>query len=119
MKNFLALYTCAENSKNHQAWKQLDPETQRARMEKGMAARQLWAEKYKNKIVFEGGPLGDKTKLVDAQGIHETPSQMGAFVVVQASSHEDAAKMFLEHPHFAFFPGDGIEILELLDTPRG
>jgi hypothetical protein len=44
---------------------------------------------------------------------------MGAFLVVKANSHDEAAKMFLEHPHFAIFPGDGVEVLELLEKPRG
>jgi hypothetical protein len=118
MKTFLAIYTCSENSKNHQAWKQLDPETQQARMQNGMLARQEWAAKYKNQIIFEGASLSDTTKVVNSQGVHDIPSQMGAFVVVQANSHDEAAKMFVDHPHFNMFPGDGVEILELSDNSR-
>ena len=119
MKNFLAIYTCAENSKNHQAWMKLDAQTQKERFAKGMAAKEQWAAKYKNQVVYEGAPLGEKTKKVDAQGIHDAPSLMGNFMVVQAESHEEAAKMFLEHPHFHLFPGDGVDILECLDQSRG
>lgn len=117
MRKFLAIYTCAENSKNHQAWNRLDSLVQDELKQKGLVARQQWAAKYKNQIVFEGGPLG-KTKKVDPEGIHDIPSQMGAFVVIEASSHEEAAKIFLEHPHFTFFPGDAVEIIEWVDHSR-
>lgn len=116
MKSFLAIFTCAENSKNHQAWMQLDPQTQKERMQKGMMAKQEWATKYQDQIIFEGGPLSDNTKKVDTQGVYDRPSLMGAFVVVKASSHEEAAKMFLDHPHFAIFPGDAVEILERIEA---
>lgn len=118
MKSFLAIFTCAENSKNHETWKQLDPKEQKVRMKKGMVAKEQWVATYKNQVIFEGGPLSEITKKVDTHGIHDFPSQMGSFVVIQADSHEEAAKIFLEHPHFALFPGDAVEILERLDHPR-
>ncbi|MBK7891186.1 MAG: hypothetical protein IPJ84_10170 [Bdellovibrionales bacterium] len=115
MKTFLALYTCAEDSQNHEAWKQLAPEVQKERMQAGMAAREQWLEKYKEQIVSQGSSLGEKTKFVDSHGVRDLPRQMGAFIVVRAQSHDEAAKMFLAHPHFAIFPGDGVQIIECLD----
>jgi hypothetical protein len=119
MKKFLAIFTCAENSKNHNAWNMLDQETQKERMHKGTAALEQWTQKYKDQIVIESTSLSKTTKKTDTLGIHDTPSLMGAFVVVKASSHDEAAKMFINHPHFAFFPGDAVEILEYIDTPKG
>lgn len=83
MKTFLALYTCAEDSQNHEAWKQLTPEMQAQRMQAGMAARERWLEKYEEQIVSQGSSLGEKTKLVDSNGVHDLPRQMGAFIIVQ------------------------------------
>lgn len=117
MKTFLAIFTCAENSPAHEAWKKLDLKTQQERYQLGMTAKDQWQEKHKAQIVFEGGSLGERTKTVDNHGIHEGPSPMGAFLVVQAASLEDAAKMFVEHPHFALFPGTAVEIVER--TERG
>jgi predicted nucleotide-binding protein (sugar kinase/HSP70/actin superfamily) len=119
MTKFLAIFTCAENSKNHKAWNQLDQETQKERMQNGNKVLEQWKQKYKKQIIFEGAPLSKITKKIDMQGIHDIPSMMGAFVVVEASAHDEAAKIFLDHPHFAFFPGDAVEILEQLDAPRG
>ena len=44
--------------------------------------------------------------------------EMAAFSIVQAESHEAAAKLFLNHPHFTIFPGDGVEIMECLPIPE-
>jgi hypothetical protein len=40
---------------------------------------------------------------------------MGAYMIIQADSHEAAAAMFIHHPHFNIFPGDGVQIIELLN----
>jgi hypothetical protein len=58
-----------------------------------------------------GGPLG-KTKVVNKSGIRDIRNEMGAFTIVMAASHEEAAKMFENHPHFMIFPGDRVEVLE-------
>jgi hypothetical protein len=65
-----------------------------------------------------GGPLG-KTKRVDDKGTADTANEMGAFTVVRAASHEAAAKMFENHPHFAIFPGERVEIMPVLPIPGG
>ena len=63
-----------------------------------------------------GGPLG-KTKKVDARGVADIANELGAFTVVRAASHEAAAKMFENHPHFAIFPGERVEIMPVLPIP--
>jgi hypothetical protein len=42
---------------------------------------------------------------------------MTAFTVVQAESHDAAAKLFVNHPHFTIFPGDAVEVMECLPIP--
>ncbi len=42
---------------------------------------------------------------------------MTGFTVVQAESHEAAARLFENHPHFMAFPGEAIEIMECLPIP--
>ncbi len=46
-------------------------------------------------------------------------NEMGAFTVVRAGSHEAAAKLFENHPHFAIFPGERVEIMPVLPIPGG
>ena len=55
-----------------------------------------------------GGPLG-KTKKISATGIADIQNNIAAYVIVDAEDHDAAARMFEGHPHFAIFPGDGVE----------
>jgi hypothetical protein len=36
--------------------------------------------------------------------------------VVRGSSHEEAAKLFEGHPHFAIFPCDAVDVMPLLSA---
>lgn len=68
-------------------------------------------------IVDQGSPLG-KTKRASPRGIEDIKNSMTGYVIVQAESHEAAAKLFENHPHFTIFPGDSVEIMECLPLPR-
>jgi hypothetical protein len=65
----------------------------------------------------DGRPAG-KNKKFDSSGISDFRNELCAYVVVQAESHESAARMFLNHQHFTLFPGDSVEILECLPVPQ-
>jgi hypothetical protein len=68
-------------------------------------------------LIDEGGaPLG-RTKLVLPAGVSDIRNNMAAFVIVQAESHEGAARLFEGHPHFTLFPGEGVEVMECLPIP--
>lgn len=117
MPHFLALFTCAENSPNHQAWKNLEAQQQKDRFEAGVKARAEWNQKNKARIL-EDASLHQKTLLVNRNGLHEGPSGMGAFLVLKAESLQEVTELFRQHPHFTFFPGDGIRIIEILDEAK-
>lgn len=57
------------------------------------------------------------TKKVSAKGIEHIANEMGAFTVVNAASHEEAAKLFENHPHHTIFPGDRVEVMPILPVP--
>jgi hypothetical protein len=40
-----------------------------------------------------------------------------SYTVVRADSHEAAAKLFENHPHFTIFPGESVEIMPVLPMP--
>jgi hypothetical protein len=83
---------------------------------KGMAAWGEWMVKHSASIVDAGAPLG-KTKRASPAGIADTSNNMTAYAIVEAESHEAAARMFDGHPHFSIFPGDSVEIMEILRIP--
>jgi hypothetical protein len=114
MKKFLAIYlgTAAARAE----WDKLDPAKRKEREASGMKAWGAWMEEHKAAVVQHGGPLG-KTKRAAKQGISDTRNNMAGYVVIQAESHDAAAKLFVNHPHFAIFPGDAVEIMEVLPIP--
>jgi hypothetical protein len=76
-----------------------------------------WMGKHKISIVDDGAPLG-KTKRVDAKGTSNTKNGVGGYSIVQAQSHDAAAKMFgKDHPHLRMMPGAWIEIVEIMPMP--
>jgi hypothetical protein len=115
---YLAVFLGSKNSAKFAAWNALPEAERKARETRGIAAWKSWAEKHQASLVQMGGPLG-KTKKVDAQGIADITNAIGAFTVVRAASHEAAAKMFEDHPHFSIFPGESVEIMPVLPVPGG
>jgi hypothetical protein len=114
MTKFLAVFIGTEALSAK--WEALDEKTRNEREQAGMAAWHGWVEKNKKSIVDGGAPLGS-TKKVGPKGVSDFSNELCAYTVVQAESHEAAAELFLDHPHFKFFPGDSIEIMECLDIP--
>src|SRR5262245_35514127 len=115
MKNFMAVYTGSASARAE--WDKLDAEKRKAREQAGMEAWGKWVAAHQKDIVDNGSPLG-KTKRTSAKGISDTRNNMAAYTIVRAESHEDAAKMFENHPHFTIFPGESVEIMECLPMPR-
>jgi hypothetical protein len=115
---FLAIFLGSKTSPQMTAWMALPEAERQAKQQQGMAAWKAWVAKHQGAIVEMGGPLG-KTRKVDAKGVAEITNQLSAFTVVRAESHEAAAKMFENHPHFSIFPGESIEIMPVLPIPGG
>jgi hypothetical protein len=115
MKKFLAVYygSAASMAK----WNALPESARKEREAQGIQAWMTWAKRNEGAIVETGAPLG-KTKQIDARGVGDTKNELTAYTVVEAESHEAAAKLFLDHPHFSIFPGDKIEVMECLPIPE-
>ena len=108
MAKFMAVYTGSADARPDQ----MDPQV----MAKGMAAWTEWMQKHAANIVESGGPLG-KTKRVTKAGVADARNNLAAYVIVEADSQDAAARMFENHPHFAIFPGDGVDIMPCLPIP--
>jgi hypothetical protein len=116
MKRFLAIYIGTEAALERAQWNKLDEEKRKALDAAGVKAWMEWGMANSAAIVDQGSPLG-KTKRASAQGITDIKNSMTGYVIVQAESHEAAAKLFENHPHFSIFPGDSVEIMECLPLP--
>ncbi|HET9662650.1 MAG TPA: hypothetical protein VFP00_00355 [Burkholderiales bacterium] len=115
MKRFMAVYL--GSAEGMSKWKAMDEARRRQSEKAGKEAWVKWGADHAGAIVDHGSPLG-KTKRISAQGIVDTRNEIAAWSLVQAESHEAAARLFQNHPHFTIFPGDAIEVMECLPMPE-
>ncbi|MBV8401495.1 MAG: hypothetical protein JOZ17_22650 [Acetobacteraceae bacterium] len=113
---YLAVFLGSKVSARMKAWLALSEAERRAKEQQGMAAWKAWVEKHRAVVSAMGGPLG-KTKKITERGIVEVSNEMGAFMFVRAESHDAAARLFEQHPHFTIFPGESVEIMPVLPIP--
>lgn len=106
MAQFMAIYTGTPGSQR----------PDEATIAKGMAAWQGWMQEHAASIVGTGGPLG-KTKRVNKDGVADARNNIAAYCIVEADDQDAAARMFENHPHFAIFPGDGVDVMPCLPIP--
>jgi len=114
MKRFLAVFTGSPAAMSR--WESLSESERSERQTTGLAAWHRWVVDNKASIVEMGGPLG-RTKLISAAGISDIRNSMTGFTIVEAPTQDAAAKLFLSHPHFTVFPGEGVEVMEVLPVP--
>lgn len=114
MKKFIAVYYGSAASMEQ--WSKLSETTKADRQKEGIKIWASWTEKNSNLITDVGNPLG-KTKRVDTKGVTDIKNELTAYTIVEAETHEEAAKLFINHPHFTIFPGDAIEVMECLAIP--
>jgi hypothetical protein len=116
MSNYLAVFVGSKDNPRMAAWTKMSDAERKAKEQEGIAAWGAWMQKHANVVVGEGGPLG-KTKRVSTSGIADVSNNLGGFVVVKADSHEAAAKLFENHPHFTIFPGEAVEVMPVMPIP--
>ena len=116
MQNFLAIFTATEASRARANWGALSASDVAQKRAAGVAAWNDWVEQNKAAIVDPGSPIG-KTKRADATGVSDSSNAISAYCIVSANSHEDAARLFENHPHFTIFPGEAVEIMPCLPIP--
>jgi len=115
MKKFVAIYLGSAEALAE--WKATNDEKRKEREKAGMEGWMKWAKDNETSIVDLGSPLG-KTKRISRQGIADTKNDLTGYAIIQAESHEAAARLFENHPHFMIFPGDAVEIMECLPMPK-
>lgn len=109
MKKYLAIFIGAASDSQKQ-------EISQDQGGKFMEAWRAWAQKHSGAIVDPGAPLA-KIKRVDSSGISSAQNKLTAFMIVQATSHEEAAQIFSDHPHVALLPGNAVEVIECPPLP--
>jgi hypothetical protein len=108
MKKFMAIYMATPAD-----WDRVRQETTPERRKQFMEDWRKWASAHEASIVEVGVPFG-KTMRVDAKGAADMKNGLGGYSIIQAETHEAAAKPFSAgHPHLQM-PGAWIEIVEIM-----
>jgi hypothetical protein len=109
MDKFLVLYR-APNSVIDEWMKK--PEQERKPEEtKMMDAWKKWMSANGSKLTDKGAGAG-KPKVVSSSGVKDARNDIMLYQIVQANSASEAAKMFVDHPHFGI-PQATIEVMPL------
>jgi hypothetical protein len=113
MKRFLVTYLAPASVLAE--WKKTEPERRKAAEDKMRAEWKKWMNDHAKIFADIGSGVG-KTKLVTSQGISDTKNDIMMYSVVEADSHEAAAKSFDSHPHLQIAQAS-IEIMEIHALP--
>jgi hypothetical protein len=107
MQRFLVVYLAP--IEGIEEWMKIDPEMRKAEEEKMKAQWDQWMEKHKGSFIEETKAVG-KTKRITKDGVSDTKNNMMLYSIVEAESHDAAATLFVDHPHFGI-PDATIEIM--------
>src|SRR5262245_35608189 len=92
-------------------WKKTEPSKRKAAEEKMQNDWKKWMTDHSKVFADKGAGVG-KTKRVDAQGLSDSKNDIMLYSIIEANSHDSAAKMFEKHPHLGI-PRASIEIMEI------
>jgi hypothetical protein len=109
MKKFLVTYVAPASVIDD--WKKTEPEKRKEAEEKMQGEWRKWISDHMTMFVDKGAGVG-KTKRVTAQGMSDTKNDIMLYAIVEAESHEGAAKIFEGHPHLQI-PQSSIEVMEI------
>jgi len=113
MKKFLVTYLAPASVIDD--WKKTEPEKRKADEEKMQSEWKKWTSDHMKMFVDKGAGVG-KTKSVTARGTSDTKNDIMLYAIVEADSHETAAKTFEGHPHLQI-PQASIEVMEIHSLP--
>ena len=108
MPRFLAVYTM--KPEDVASFRNLPKAEQDAIDAAGIAAWEAWQERNAAVILEPGGMVG-KTTRITTDGIVDAVNNVCGYLVAEANSAGDAARLFEDHPHITIFPGDGVDIM--------
>jgi hypothetical protein len=117
MQRFLAIFVGTPDAFKRSGWAELSEAERKKRETAGLKAWHDWGAANAGAVADQGAPVG-KTKRAAAGGVTDISNNIAGYTIVQAESHEAAAKLFENHPHFAIFPGDSVEIMPCMPIPE-
>jgi hypothetical protein len=108
LKKFLVLYLVPADVLAD--WAKTDPAIKQAAEQKMQSDWGRWMSDHAKMITVTEG--AGKTKVVTSAGIGDIKNDIMLYSVVEADSHERAAKAFAHHPHLTI-PQSSIQVMEV------
>lgn len=109
MGKFLAIYNgAADESKKGQL--------SEAEQLEFLSAWARWAQANQQALVDPGAPLYMK-KRVTSGGVTDFTDFRTGYSIVVADTHDEAVRIFADHPHLALTDGNSIDVLECPPLP--
>lgn len=81
-----------------------------------MQAWASWARANERALVDPGAPLYAKKRLT-SEGVEDITDGQVAYAIVEASSHDEALRIFSEHPHLRLHDGNSVSVMECPPGP--
>ena len=113
MKKFLVTYLAPASVVDD--WKKTEPAKRKEAEEKMQGEWKKWMSDHTAMFVDKGAGVG-KTRRVNAQGVSDAKNDIMLYAIVEAESHEAAAKAFEGHPYLQI-PQSSIEVMEIHPLP--
>lgn len=113
MQQFIVLYMAP--AKVLEDWAKTDPEKRKTEEKKMQEDWGAWMKAHAKMFAGKTAGVG-KTKRVTSSGVADAKNDIMLYSIVEASSHEAAAKEFEGHPHLGI-PEAWIDIMPLNYLP--
>lgn len=82
----------------------------------GLKAWEAWERRNAAAIVVADVMVG-RARRVTTSGVADARNQIAGFLIVEAADIAEAADLFRDHPHITIFPGDGIDVMPVVNVP--
>ncbi len=117
MARFLVLYSAPAAVIDE--WMKTPAEQRKEAEQKMMQDWMRWMADHAGLFADVGAGVG-KTKRVTSQGVADARNDVMLYAIVEAESHDAAARAFERHPHFGI-PQASIDVMPLnsLPAPQG
>jgi hypothetical protein len=114
LKKFLVLYLVPNDVMA--GWAKTDPATRKPAEEKMQAEWGRWMAQHAKMVTLT--EAAGKTKAVTAAGIGDIKNEIMLYSIVEAETHDSAAKAFANHPHLTI-PQSSIQVMEVRGMMHG
>lgn len=82
-----------------------------------MNAWASWAQAFQHALIDPGAPLYMKKHLT-AEGVEDFTDPKTGYTIIEAASHDEAVRIFSEHPHLGLIAGNSIDVFECPPVPE-